>query len=212
MPDEPKEPQQEPDPAGVTPDPPDASPDADDERAIPDFDPAMAQGPEATPDADPATPDAEQPHSVDAQSQLDEIDALLATAESLVSADGEIDREPDDSATHSGSAADSGHTPTPFELKDFSADTPAEGPHDISILRDVNLKVHIELGQTRMYIEDVLKLTEGSVVELDNLAGDPVNIYVNDRLVARGEVLVLSDNFCVRISEILSGPQNVAAA
>lgn len=63
-----------------------------------------------------------------------------------------------------------------------------------------------------MYIEDVLKLTEGSVVELDNLAGDPVDVYVNGRLVARGEVLVLSDNFCVRVSEIVSGLQHVSVA
>ena len=62
----------------------------------------------------------------------------------------------------------------------------------------------IELGRTRMLVEDVLKLGEGTVVELDKLAGDPVDVYVNDRPVARGEVLVLNDNFCVRINEIVS--------
>jgi flagellar motor switch protein FliN len=55
-----------------------------------------------------------------------------------------------------------------------------------------------------MYIEDVLRLNENSVVELDKAAGDSVDIFVNDRLVARGEVLVLNENFCVRISEIIS--------
>ena len=55
-----------------------------------------------------------------------------------------------------------------------------------------------------MRVDDVLKLGEGSVVELDKLTGDPVDILVNDRLVARGEVMVLNDNFCVRISEIIS--------
>jgi flagellar motor switch protein FliN/FliY len=55
-----------------------------------------------------------------------------------------------------------------------------------------------------MLVEEVLKLGEGSVVELDKLAGDPVDVYVNDRFIARGEVLVLNDNFCVRINEILS--------
>mgnify|MGYP001249955591 CR=1 FL=1 len=73
----------------------------------------------------------------------------------------------------------------------------------IDLLADVNLNVKIELGRTRMLVEDVLRLGEGSVVELDKLAGDPVDIYVNDRPVARGEVLVLNDNFCVRINEIL---------
>ena len=71
-------------------------------------------------------------------------------------------------------------------------------------LRDVDLHVKIELGRTKMLVEDVLKLAEGSVVELDKLAGDPVDVYVNDQLVARGEVLVLNDNFCVRINEIIT--------
>jgi flagellar motor switch protein FliN len=75
----------------------------------------------------------------------------------------------------------------------------------IDLLRDVDLNVKIELGRTRMLVEDVLKLGEGSVVELDKLAGDPVDVFVNERLVARGEVLVLNDNFCVRINEIVAG-------
>ena len=75
----------------------------------------------------------------------------------------------------------------------------------IELLRDVDLNVKIELGRARMLVEDVLKLSEGSVVELDKLAGDPVDVFVNDRLVARGEVLVLNDNFCVRVNEILAG-------
>jgi len=74
----------------------------------------------------------------------------------------------------------------------------------VSMLHDVNLRVRIELGRTWMLVEDVLKLGDGSVVELDKLAGDPVDVFVNDRLIARGEVLVLNDNFCVRISEILA--------
>ena len=81
----------------------------------------------------------------------------------------------------------------------------ASGP--IDLLRDVDLNVKIELGRTRMLVEDVLKLAEGSVVELDKLAGDPVDVYVNDQLVARGEVLVLNDNFCVRINEIVTSDE-----
>ena len=72
-------------------------------------------------------------------------------------------------------------------------------------LRGFRWNVKIELGRSRMLVEDVLKLSEGSVVELDKLAGDPVDVFVNDRLVARGEVLVLNDNFCVRVNEIVAG-------
>jgi flagellar motor switch protein FliN/FliY len=82
----------------------------------------------------------------------------------------------------------------------------SEATQPISLLHDVQLHVKIELGRTHMFIEDVLRLGEGSVVELDRLAGDPVDVYVNGRLVARGEVLVLNDNFCVRVSEIISDP------
>lgn len=80
----------------------------------------------------------------------------------------------------------------------------AGGRSGIELLSDVDLQVSIELGRTQMLVEDVLRLGPGSVVELDKLAGDPVDVYVNQRLVARGEVLVLNDNFCIRISEIVA--------
>jgi flagellar motor switch protein FliN/FliY len=71
------------------------------------------------------------------------------------------------------------------------------------LLRDVDLDLRIELGRTHMLLEDVLKLRRGSVVTLDKLAGDPVDLYANGRLVARGEIMVLNDNFCVRVAELV---------
>lgn len=97
-----------------------------------------------------------------------------------------------------------------FEFRDF-AGTPANADKaTIELLRDVELDLKIELGRTHMYLEDVLKLRKGSVVSLDKLAGDPVDIYVNGRLIARGEVLVLNDNFCVRVAELLAGEEAAA--
>ena len=93
----------------------------------------------------------------------------------------------------------------PFELKDL-AGAPASGEKaTLELLKDVDLDLRIELGRTHMFLEDVLKLKRGSVVTLDKLAGDPVDVFVNGRLVARGEVLVLNDNFCVRVTELLTG-------
>jgi flagellar motor switch protein FliN/FliY len=93
----------------------------------------------------------------------------------------------------------------PFELTDL-AGTPANTERaSLDLLRDVELDLRIELGRTHMYLEDVLELRKGSVVPLDKLAGDPVDVFVNGRLVARGEVLVLNDNFCVRIAELIAG-------
>ena len=85
-------------------------------------------------------------------------------------------------------------------FNDDISGAPKEG---IDLLSDVHMDVRIELGRTKMYVEDVLKLSDGAVVELDKLAGDAVDVYVNDRIVARGEVLVLNDLFCVRVSEII---------
>lgn len=101
--------------------------------------------------------------------------------------------------------------PAPFQPQPLSRPASGTVPAGIDLLSDVNLSVKIELGRTRMLVEDVLRLSEGAVVELDKLAGDPVDVFVNDRHIARGEVLVLNDNFCVRINEILTGPDNGSA-
>ena len=114
------------------------------------------------------------------------IDELLA--QSLAEAQGQVDGMQDDVASAIGPKA-SNHG-------------------GIDMLGDVDLDVTIELGRTEMLVEDVLRLTSGSVVELNKLAGDPVDVFVNGRLVARGEVLVLNDNFCIRISEILADVQD----
>jgi flagellar motor switch protein FliN/FliY len=97
-----------------------------------------------------------------------------------------------------------------FKLPSFQQVMADAQVSSIELLRDVELNVKIELGRSRMLVEDVLKLSEGSVVELDKLAGDPVDVFVNDRLVARGEVLVLNDNFCVRVNEIVAAMKEEA--
>ncbi len=104
-----------------------------------------------------------------------------------------------------GSASATAVSAHPFDIPDLNpAGRTAAASQGIDLLRDVELNVKIELGRSRMLVEDVLRLGEGSVVELDKLAGDPVDVFVNNRLVARGEVLVLNDNFCVRINEIVA--------
>lgn len=100
-------------------------------------------------------------------------------------------------------AAEGGGEATAFDLPKFGSEGTPQDARALDLLGDVNLNVKIELGRTRMLVEDVLRLASGSVVELDKLAGDPVDIYVNNRFVAKGEVLVLNDNFCVRINEIV---------
>lgn len=97
-----------------------------------------------------------------------------------------------------------------FKLESFGG-TPANSESaTLELVRDVQLDLKIELGRTRMPLEDVLRLRRDAVVTLDKLAGDPVDVYANGRLIARGEVLVLNDNFCVRVTELIVGDSAVA--
>ncbi|MEL7238514.1 MAG: flagellar motor switch protein FliN [Planctomycetota bacterium] len=113
-------------------------------------------------------------------------------------------------AQQAGSAGEAPPSPGAVDMPHFEPLSKGEIVSGIDLLKDVDLDVKIELGRNRMLVEDVLRLGEGSVVELDKLAGDPVDVFVNDRLVARGEVLVLNDDFCVRVNEILATPGNEA--
>ncbi|HUM13974.1 MAG TPA: flagellar motor switch protein FliN [Myxococcaceae bacterium] len=80
----------------------------------------------------------------------------------------------------------------------------------LDLLLDVPLDLSIELGRTKMTIQDLLALGPGSVIELDKVAGEPLDILVNDRLVARGEAVVVNDKFGVRITEIVSPSERIA--
>ena len=80
---------------------------------------------------------------------------------------------------------------------------------NIDMLMDVNLPVSIELGRTRMAITDILALGPGSVVELNKLAGEPVDVMVNGKAVAKGEVVVIDENFGVRVTQLLTAEERL---
>ncbi len=79
-----------------------------------------------------------------------------------------------------------------------------EDPHGLDLLMDIPLEISVELGRVKMLVRDVVELSTGSIVEIDKAAGEPVDVMVNGRLVARGEVVVIEDNFGVRVTEILN--------
>lgn len=150
-------------------------------------------------DAVAAAPPAESLSGVDAKSDsdalnTDDIEALLAQAS------GALDEAAGETVTP---AAD----PKPYDLNELSDTPDDEADEDdrqsLDLLNDVELDLRIELGRTEMRLEEVLQLRSGSVVALDKLAGDPVDIFVNGRLIARGEVLVMNDNFCIRVTELV---------
>lgn len=81
----------------------------------------------------------------------------------------------------------------------------APGGADFGLLHDVELEVTAELGRTRMSVRELLALAPGAVIELDRAAGGPVDLLVNDRVIARGEVVVIDESFGIRITEIVTG-------
>jgi flagellar motor switch protein FliN/FliY len=125
---------------------------------------------------------------------ISEIDSLFEQASQSLSQAADASPQQKDHAT----------SPTPFALKDLSSSPDAGERFSMDLIGEVELDLRIELGRTQMRLEDVLQLRSGSVVALDRLAGDPVDIYVNGRLIARGEVLVMNDNFCVRVTELVA--------
>ncbi len=88
-----------------------------------------------------------------------------------------------------------------------SNDHLSKGDIDINFLFDVQLSIIVEVGRTQMLISDLLELAEQSIIELDSMVGQPLDIRANDLLVARGEVIVVNEKFAVRITDIIS-PDN----
>ena len=88
--------------------------------------------------------------------------------------------------------------------------TGAPIPRNLDFLLDVTLQVSVEVGRTRMTIQDLLQLGQGSVIELTKLAGEPLDIFINERLVARGEAVIVNEKFGVRITDIISQQERIA--
>lgn len=82
-------------------------------------------------------------------------------------------------------------------------------PKNIEFLLDIPMNVSVYVGSTRMAIRDLLQLAQGSVIELDKLAGEPMDVMVNNKLVARGEVVVVNEKFGIRLTDVVSTAERV---
>ncbi len=80
----------------------------------------------------------------------------------------------------------------------------ADAAREMGLVLDIELPISIELGRTTMLIRDIIRLAPGSVVELDKLSGEPVDLFVNGRIFAKGEVVVVDENFAVRVTELVA--------
>jgi len=79
-----------------------------------------------------------------------------------------------------------------------------QGERDLDFILDIPLELSVELGKTRMLVNDLLQLGQGSIVELNKLAGEPLEVYINRKLIARGEVVVVNEKFGVRLTDIIT--------
>lgn len=104
-----------------------------------------------------------------------------------------------------GRAVDSSASVQQASFAEFEpVDLPARNQQNLDLLLDIPLQVTVELGRTKQKLQDILELDAGSIVELDKLAGEPVDVLVNSKLIAKGEVVVIDENFGVRVTDIIS--------
>lgn len=96
--------------------------------------------------------------------------------------------------------------PQPAEFSDLTDESPAKTAGDVNleVILDVPVTLSMEVGRTRIPIRNFLQLNQGSVVELDRTAGEPLDVYVNGTLVAHGEVVVVNERFGIRLTDVIS--------
>ncbi len=97
----------------------------------------------------------------------------------------------------------------PAEFQQLAGMGSEGDPQNLQLLLDVSLPISIELGRTSMNVQDILNLRPGSVVELNKLAGEPVDLLVNSKIVAKGEVVVIDENFGIRVTSLLSSEERL---
>ncbi len=94
-------------------------------------------------------------------------------------------------------------------FQEFSSSPRASTPNDIDFILDIPVQLTVELGRTKIAIKNLLQLAQGSVVELDGLAGEPMDVLVNGCLIAQGEVVVVNDKFGIRLTDIITPSERI---
>jgi len=142
---------------------------------------------------DDMSPD--EPSDDDLVDSIDSMDGVSDSVESsLAGIDGSFSEDAAAGVTEAKSA----------DFRQLSNEGRASEAQNLDMLLDVDLPVSIELGRTTMSIQEILSLSPGSVVELDKLAGEPVDLLVNNKAVAKGEVVVIDENFGLRVTSLIS--------
>ena len=115
-----------------------------------------------------------------------------------------MSNDPMDKVTEQAGSAQEGTTPHAAAPQSSSMKD-----RNLNLIMDIPLKVTVELGRTKMPVSELLNLTQGSVIELAKLAGEPMEVLVNDKLIARGEAVVVNEKFGVRLTDIISPSERI---
>lgn len=114
-----------------------------------------------------------------------------------------------ESAIRADVQAEGKASPQPATFPTVQSGEPAAAPKNMDFLLDIPMSVAVYVGSTKMAIRDLLQLAQGSVIELDKLAGEPMEVMVNNKLVARGEVVVVNEKFGIRLTDVVSAAERV---
>ncbi len=131
-----------------------------------------------------------------------EMSAEDAMAAEWAAALSESKPEPEPETTTDTAISSLGDVPAAFS--NFSEDVPAIAGNDINMILDIPVQLTVELGRTRIPIKHILQLAQGSVVELEAMAGEPMDVLVNGYLIAQGEVVVVNEKFGIRLTDIVT--------
>ncbi|MFH2093659.1 MAG: flagellar motor switch protein FliN [Pseudomonadota bacterium] len=93
---------------------------------------------------------------------------------------------------------------TGVEAGEGADEAVARGERELDFILDIPLELSVELGKTKMLVNDLLQLGQGSIIELNKLAGEPLEVYINRKLIARGEVVVVNEKFGVRLTDVIT--------
>jgi flagellar motor switch protein FliN len=177
-----------------------------DAAGIPDDVAAALEGVDAAGGDDAASAgDSDDEFKVVHDGDASEADAEAAMLQLLEDLPQESSRPSADEINFSSTSA------SKAEFQQLQQPVTAPGARNIELLMDVDLPISIELGRTKMSIADILSLGPGSVVELNKLAGEPVDLLVNQKVVARGEVVVVDENFGLRITQLMTPEERLRA-
>ena len=141
----------------------------------------------------------------------EELQELIASA-SAPECPNQQAQQPDSEQSEEHFACNPDPVVRPVAFSQLGASAEAVTAAGVDMIMDVNVQVSVELGRSIMRVRDVVALGPGSVVELDKHAGESVEVVVNNKMIARGEVVVIDENFGVRITEIISGKAREADA